>query len=191
MQSSINEEIRGIRPVLTGIRLAALRLVASLLLTGSIVLAGCGGGAKADTQSSGDSLSITPGMASIDTNCTGCNSSNRAGAAVLQLYAIRNQNPATEITWSLSGGDSSAGTGSITTEGQYTPPSYLTADRVEVEVTAALKSDPSIRATSILIVTAGFLQPLTPENVALGPNGTVSITGVLAEAGGDRRRSCG
>jgi hypothetical protein len=54
-----------------------------------------------------------------------------------------------------------------------------------VEVTAALKSDPSIRATSILIVTAGFLQPLTPENVALGPNGTVSITGVLAEAGGE------
>ena len=54
-----------------------------------------------------------------------------------------------------------------------------------MEVTAALKSDPSIRATSILIVTAGFLQPLTPENVALGPNGTVSITGVLAEAGGE------
>ena len=33
-------------------------------------------------------------------------------------------------------------------------------------------------------MTPGFLQPLTPENAALGANGTLSITGYLAEAGG-------
>ena len=35
-----------------------------------------------------------------------------------------------------------------------------------------------------LTVTPGFLQPLSPENVALGSNGTVTITGYMAEAGG-------
>jgi hypothetical protein len=33
-------------------------------------------------------------------------------------------------------------------------------------------------------VTPGFLQPLTPENAALGANGQVTVTGYLAEAGG-------
>ena len=36
----------------------------------------------------------------------------------------------------------------------------------------------------MLTVTPGFLQPLTPENVAVGANGTVTITGFIAEAGG-------
>ena len=36
----------------------------------------------------------------------------------------------------------------------------------------------------MLTVTPGFLQPLTPENAALGANGSVTITGFLAEAGG-------
>ena len=35
-----------------------------------------------------------------------------------------------------------------------------------------------------MTVTPGFLQPLTPENVALGSGGTVTITGYIAEAGG-------
>ena len=88
------------------------------------------------------------------------------------------------MVWSVSGGDPSAGPGTIAANGQYSPPSYLTADRVEVEVTAELKADPSVKATTMLTVTPGFLQPLTPENLALGANGTVNITGVLAEAGG-------
>jgi hypothetical protein len=39
-------------------------------------------------------------------------------------------------------------------------------------------------ATSLLTVTPGFMQPLTPENAALGANGQVTMTGYLAEAGG-------
>jgi hypothetical protein len=35
-----------------------------------------------------------------------------------------------------------------------------------------------------MTVLPGFLQPLTPENAALGANGTLTITGYLAEAGG-------
>jgi hypothetical protein len=40
-------------------------------------------------------------------------------------------------------------------------------------------------ATALLTVTPGFLQPLTPENAALGANGQVTITGYLALAGGN------
>ncbi len=89
------------------------------------------------------------------------------------------------MTWTVSGGDTTAGPGTINANGQYSPPGYLTAASVEVQVTATSKSDPSVRATRTLMVTPGFLQPLTPENVALGPNGSVRVTGVLAEAGGE------
>ena len=41
--------------------------------------------------------------------------------------------------------------------------------------------------TAVLTVTPGFLQPLTPENAALGANGSLTITGYLAEAGGSAR----
>ena len=91
---------------------------------------------------------------------------------------------AAAVTWSLAGGDATAGPGTISADGQYTPPSYLTVDRVQVQVTAALKSNPAVKATSVLTVAPGFLQPLTPENLALGANGTATITGYLAEAGG-------
>jgi hypothetical protein len=37
---------------------------------------------------------------------------------------------------------------------------------------------------TVLTVTPGFLQPLTPENAALSANGSIAITGFLAEAGG-------
>ena len=88
------------------------------------------------------------------------------------------------MDWSVSGGDPDAGSGTINAAGQYTPPTYLTRDRADVVVTATLKSDPNIRAESLLSVTPGFLQPLTPENMALAPNGSVTITGWLAESGG-------
>ena len=88
------------------------------------------------------------------------------------------------VTWSVTGGDASAGAGTISATGQYIPPSYLTADRVQVLVTATLVANPEVKATSALTLTPGFLQPLTPENVALGANGSTTITGYLAEAGG-------
>ncbi len=72
----------------------------------------------------------------------------------------------------------------ITSSGQYTPPSYLTANSVQVTITAALTSTPSTKSTATVTVTPGFLQPLTPENAALGASGTLTVTGYLAEAGG-------
>jgi hypothetical protein len=89
-----------------------------------------------------------------------------------------------DVTWTVSGGDPTSGPGTINASGQYTPPSYLTSSRAEVQVTAALKSDPTVSATSVVTLTPGFLQPLTPENAAVGPGGSVTVTGYLAEAGG-------
>ncbi|MGA3372645.1 MAG: hypothetical protein ABSC48_12895 [Terracidiphilus sp.] len=156
----------------------------SLLLAPVLVLAaGCGSG-LVTAGSSNAAFSISPGSGSIDTNCTGCNATNAQGASVQQFTAALAGGGPAEVTWSVSGGDPVSGPGRINASGQYTPPGYLTADRAEVVVTATLSANPSLRASSVVAVTPGFLQPLTPENVALGANGSVTITGFLAEAGG-------
>jgi hypothetical protein len=148
-----------------------------------ILLTGCGGIVTA--HPSNDAFSITPGTAAVDTNCTGCNAVNAQGRAVQQFGATLTGGGAAPVVWSVAGGDRVGGAGSIDAKGQYTPPGYLTADRVQVLVTAALASDPTLTATSVLNITPGFLQPLTPENAALGANGSVTVSGILAEAGGN------
>jgi len=165
-------------------RRAAVRALAVLLVPALSVLAGCGGGSVAANPSNG-TFSIAPGMGTVDTNCTGCNATNSSGASVEQFSATLVSGGAAAVTWKVSGGDANSGAGTITASGQYTPPSYLTADQVSVTVTATLNT--TTVATAVLTVTPGFLQPLTPENAALGANGTISITGYIAEAGGGAR----
>ncbi len=123
-------------------------------------------------------------MATIDTSCTGCNVIGAHGSVLLQLTALRSEGSPADVQWTLTGGDAVAGAGSISANGQYAPPTYLTADRVQVQVHAALKSAPQIQASAVLTLIPGFLQPLSPENVALGPGNSVTISGTLAEAGG-------
>jgi hypothetical protein len=154
-----------------------------LLAPALLFAAGCGNG-LVNANSSNSAFSVTPSVAAIDTNCAGCNATNVQGISVHQLTATLTNGRPAEVTWSVSGGDAASGPGSISASGQYTPPSYLTADRAEVVVTATLAANLSLRAYSVLTVTPGFLQPLTPENAALGANGSVAITGFLAEAGG-------
>jgi hypothetical protein len=157
------------------------RGLAFAMIPALCLLAGCGGGTVAANPSNG-TFSITPGTASIDTNCTGCNAANSSGASVEQFTAKLASGGAATVTWKVSGGDANSGAGTITASGQYTPPSYLTADSVSVIVTATMNT--STTATAVLTLTPGFLQPLTPENAALGTNATLKITGYLAEAGG-------
>ena len=159
-----------------------LRHFPLLLAPALLLAAGCGGLVTA--KSSNSVFAITSGSGSIDTNCTGCNATNAQGGLVHQFAATLASGGAAKVTWSIYGGDAVSGAGSINASGQYTPPSYLTGDSAEVVVTATLEADPSLRASSVLRVTPGFLQPLTPENAALGANGSVTITGILAEAGG-------
>ena len=161
----------------------ALRVMVASLA--AAVIAGCGGGTVSGSGTSGSAFTITPGTVSVDTNCTGCNgSSSSTGAAYEQFSAMLSSGSAAIVNWSVSGGDALAGAGSINSSGQYTPPSYLTANTVKVTVTAAPESNPKATASATVTVTPGFLQPLTPENVALGANGSVTVTGYIAEAGG-------
>ena len=146
-----------------------------------LVVAGCASGGVSAVSSNPD-FSIAPGTASIDTNCTGCNGSSAQGTAAEQFTATLAAGGAAQVTWSVSGGDANSGPGTITAAGLYTPPSYLTADRVQVLVTATM--DKTVIDTSVLTVTPGFLQPLSPENAAVPAGGQVMITGTLAEAGG-------
>jgi hypothetical protein len=145
----------------------------------ALVLAGCGSGVSAFTAG----ISVSPSTASVDTNCTGCNATDSSGKAVEQFSATLANGSAASVNWSVSGGDSASGAGTISSSGQYTPPAYLTADSVQVIISAKLKSGPSSASTT-LTLTPGFLEPLTPENAAVGSGGTLSITGYLAEAGG-------
>lgn len=158
--------------------------MAAVPLAVALAMAGCGGGGTASASAGNSSLSIAPGTGSIDTNCTGCNATNANGAPVEQFSATLSNGNAASVTWKVTGGDAATGAGTISSTGQYTPPSYLTADSVQVTVTATLSPGASASATSALTVTPGFLQPLTPENVALGGGGTVTVKGYIAEAGG-------
>ena len=156
------------------------RNLSVILAPALLLLAGCGVG-RVTADPSNATFSISPGTSEIDTNCTGCNTTNTQGKVVEQFNATLAGGGAANVTWAVSGGDSNSGPGTISPAGQYTPPSYLTADRVQVLVTATLSG---ITATSVLTVMPGFLQPLTPENAALGANGQMTVTGYLAEAGG-------
>jgi hypothetical protein len=159
------------------------RLLALFVLPISFLAAGCSLGRVAATPSN-STFSITPGTAALDTNCTGCNATTHQGSAVHQFAATLAAGGPAAVTWSVLGGDATSGPGKITPSGQYTPPSYITADSVQVLVTATLTANPAVAATSVLTITPGFLQPLTPENAALGANGVLTLTAYLAEAGG-------
>ena len=164
-----------------------MRAAAVLLGPALLLAAGCGDGHVA-ADPSNSSFSIAPGTTTVDTNCTGCNGTSSQGTRVEQFSATLAGGGAAGVTWSVSGGDANSGPGAINSAGQYTPPSYLTADRVQVLVTGTLNGT---TATSVLTVTPGFLQPLTPENAALGANGQITVTGILAEAGGEAGISFG
>ncbi|MDR3750411.1 MAG: hypothetical protein P4K94_02890 [Terracidiphilus sp.] len=170
------------RPLGGCARRMRLRGLAMALVPVLLAAAGCGSGSSVTANPSNSTFSISPGTNTIDTNCTGCNGTNAKGALVEQFTATLTGGGAAGVTWTVSGGDANSGAGSITAAGAYTPPSYLTTDHVEVVVTATLNA--TTTATAVLTLTPGFLQPLTPENVALGANGTVTVTGYVAEAGG-------
>jgi hypothetical protein len=165
---------------------AVFRLFAAAVFPLLIVLAGCGGGGMSANTASNSTFTIAPGSAAIDTNCVGCNAKNSSGSAVEQFSATLASGAPAAVMWSTSaGGDSNSGRGTINAStGQYTPPSYLTANSVQVTIKAELNSDPTVTASTVVTVTPGFLQPLTPENAALGANGTLVVTGYIAEAGG-------
>ena len=157
--------------------------MAAAVVPAFLLLAGCGGGVSSTSSSNGE-FSISPATGTIDTNCTGCNATSSGGTPVEQFTATLSSGGVASVAWSVSGGDANAGAGSINANGQYSPPPYLTANSVQVTVKATSTTNTTTTASATITVTPGFLQPLTPENVALGGSGTIEITGYIAEAGG-------
>ena len=105
--------------------------------------------------SSSGNLSVSPSTAIIDTNCTGCNAASASGV-VVERFSANLGDGAADVKWSVSGGDSSSGPGTIDANGQYTPPSYLTADNVQVTVTASLTDNTSTQTRTVLNIRPGF-----------------------------------
>ncbi|AXC11125.1 hypothetical protein ACPOL_1783 [Acidisarcina polymorpha] len=104
----------------------------------------------------------------------------------VQLKALYASGTAAAVHWTLTRGenDGAIGQGTIDARGVYTPPASLTRDGIDVEIQAQLRSDPTKTATEVIHVNPGFLQPLTPENSALPPGGSLPVSAQLAEVGG-------
>lgn len=148
----------------------------SLLLGPAVIaVAGCGGHVSAFGPASAN-LSVHADSTHLDTN----------GSTHLTA-TLASGDPAS-VQWKLTGGDPSAGAGSISAEGVYTPPAYLTRDSVAVQVqaTAGAAATPAAGSTAsvALTVTPGFLQPLSPGNLSVGPNGSATVSGSISEVGG-------
>ncbi len=158
-------------------RFNPIKTLAVVAVPGVLLVAGCGGRVSAFSGAASDEKPLIQAAASrIDT------------AATTQFRAtLPDGEPARagSVEWSVSGGDPTAGPGTISASGLYTPPSYLTEDAVKVSVSAALAGQPSAADTAELTVTPGFLQPLTPENLSLGANASVLISGSMTEVGGN------
>lgn len=138
----------------------------------AILVAGCGGRVAASGLNT-STLAIHAQSARIDTNMTA------------HYTATLTSGEPAKVRWSVTGGDPSAGAGTISAAGLYTPPHYLTRESVAVEIHAQLAETPETSPeTAELTVTPGFLQPLTPGNLSIGPGGTATVTGSLTEVGG-------
>ena len=159
-------------------RFHPLNTLALVLAPAMLIVAGCGGRVSAVSDSSPQAarLSVSANVNQIDTNGRTQFSATLPSGEPAAASAIE---------WSVKGGDASAGAGSISPTGLYMPPSYLTEDAVTVSVSALLTAKPSEPDTTAITITPGFLQPLTPENLALGANATVTVSGSLTEVGGN------
>jgi hypothetical protein len=142
-QTTAEVSLSGSNPVAGRVQALARRAVPAVLISLVMGFTGCGGPVTARPANA--TLTLSPGTASIDTNCTGCNATNAHGSSAEQFTATLTSGGTAAVTWSVSGGDAKSGAGTITSSGQYTPPSFLTADRVEVVVTATLNA--STKAT--------------------------------------------
>lgn len=148
-----------------------LSRVAGLVLPLILLVAGCGGNIPGPTNGS---FSINPATISLDTN------TQETFSATLK------SGQTADVTWLVAGGDSTAGAGSISASGVYTPPGYLTTDSARVRVSATLKSNPSSITTAIVTVTPGFLQPLSPENSSLTAGSSMDVQGTISEVSGGK-----
>jgi hypothetical protein len=158
----------------------SFRGVSAVLVSTVLAICGCGGNSSGSVNSS---FTISPGTATFDTNCTGCNATNSTGRPVEQFKATLVNGEPASVTWSVTAanGSDTAYSGKISETGQYTPTSYLNQDSIALKVWA---TNGSHTTSAPITVTPGFFQPILPASLSLGSSASATITAVLAEAGG-------
>ena len=160
-----------------------------LLSPGLLTMAGCGG-----------AFSSTPGALRVALS----GHAVRTGEQLrLSATAPATGEPA-QVAWRISASNNATalGSGSISSDGVYTPPDILSRDVVSVSITAgaaggALAGGPGVATggaaaedsadtqpvTTTISVVPGFAQPLQPENAALAPGTSILVRAQLAEVG--------
>jgi hypothetical protein len=153
-----------------GARVAAMiripRPVAVFLLPAILLIAGCGGFAAGSGNAD---FHVNPAIPNLDTN------TQQTFAATMNTGAHA------DVNWRTANGDVKAGSGTIGSNGLYTPPAFLTQDVVQVKLIASLKNNPASNVALTVTLHPGFLQPLSPENATLSLGSAIEIQGTLAE----------
>jgi hypothetical protein len=142
-------------------------VIPSLLL----LAAGCGTSSLSGVSANGGAFSITPSTSAVNSN------------GQVKFTALLPSGEQAPVSWSVAGGEnaSSLGQGHIDASGNYTPPSALSQNSVQVQVVARIGSDPAATAAAVINVTPGFVQSLLPENAALTARGSLDVTAEIAE----------
>ena len=158
-------------------RRTGFNTLAILLAPAVLIVVGCGGHVAAAGANGMAAVVVQATTAHVETTAT------------THFAATLPSGDPAQVKWSVSGGDPAAGPGRISASGIYTPPAYLTQDSVTVKVSATLQApdkDSVLKSTDTaqLTVTPGFLQPLTPGNVAVGLGTSVTVSGSITEVGG-------
>jgi hypothetical protein len=80
------------------------RMISLLLAPALLFAAGCGSG-LVTANPANSAFSVSPRTGIIDTNCTGCNTTNAQGSPVHQFTATLAAGSTAEVVWTVSGGD--------------------------------------------------------------------------------------
>ncbi|HEY0786318.1 MAG TPA: hypothetical protein VGD62_10635 [Acidobacteriaceae bacterium] len=146
-------------------RAARTRLLVPLLLFPAL-LAGCGGAFP------------TPGGMLVD---AGSRSVHTGGQLRLSALDPTTGDPL-PVTWRITSSNNAPalGPGTIAPDGTYTPPGSLSRDLVTITI-AAIPQSAGAPISTQLSVTAGFVQPLQPENATLAAGASIEVRAQLAE----------
>ena len=157
-----------------------------LLVPAAVLVAGCGGSFTLANSGAGQMVlrSQTAGAASAPMSVP-TSRATLPTSATLNWTATTTDGLPVAVEWSVTGGDPHAGAGSVTADGMYTAPSWLTVDDAQVTLHARVPGAATDAATAEIQITPGFIRPISPENLAVAPGSAVSLSASLAEVGGN------
>ncbi len=154
-----------------------------LLVPAAVLVAGCGGSFTLASSGAGQ-LVLRSQMAGAATS-EATSRATLATQATLHWTATTADGLPVAVQWSVTGGDPHSGAGSVSAEGVYTAPAWLTVDDATVTLHARVTGAATDAATAQIQITPGFIRPISPENLAVAPGAAVSLSASLAEVGGN------